>query len=92
MYGQTEATARMSYLPPQMVKTKQESIGIAIPGGKFSLRNKDKNGVGELFYGGENVYMGYAYSMIDLRADSNNNVLNTGDLARADEDGYYWRA
>ena len=59
MYGQTEATARMSYLPFSNLEKKINSIGKAIPGGKFTLRNqfKDKRlmnkTIGELVYEGE---------------------------------------
>ena len=40
MYGQTEASPRMSYLPPNMLRKKLGSIGIPIPGGKFYLINE----------------------------------------------------
>ena len=97
MYGQTEATARMSYLPEDMAREKYASIGIAIPGGKFSLIDTDGNEIitadvdGELIYEGANVSMGYAESIADLaKGDENNGVLHTGDVARRDNDGYYY--
>ena len=37
MYGQTEATARVSYVPPERLGEKIGSIGVAIPGGRLSL-------------------------------------------------------
>ncbi len=56
MYGQTEATARMSYLPAGHCLEKIGSIGIAIPGGTFHLEDVDPTtGVGELIYEGPNV-------------------------------------
>ncbi len=97
MYGQTEATARMSYLPPRDLNTKIGSIGIAIPGGSFSLRNKSLynriNGFpsGELVYKGPNVTLGYAYNCKDL--DQIYEVkasLDTGDLAYVDAEGFYY--
>jgi len=97
MYGQTEATARMSYLPPERSIEKLGSMGIAIPGGEFSII--DDNGapinepdiVGELVYKGENVSMGYAIYGNDLaKGDENNGVLVTGDLAKRDRDGFYY--
>ena len=97
MYGQTEATARMSYLPPDRSIEKLGSMGIAIPGGEFSLI--DDNGasinkpdiVGELVYKGKNVSMGYAVCGNDLaKGDENNGVLVTGDLAKRDKDGFYY--
>ena len=65
MYGQTEATARMSYLPSAFLKNHSGSIGIAIPGGRFSIIKGGKiittsESEGELVYQGDNVSMGYA--------------------------------
>lgn len=97
MYGQTEATARMSYLPWEYAKSKAGSIGIAIPGGTFRLI--DENGetiegpdvAGELVYSGENVTPGYAQSRFDLnKPDENGGVLHTGDMAKRDKDGFYY--
>lgn len=86
MYGQTEATARMSYLPWEAAQEKYASIGKAIPGGEFSLADD-----GELIYKGANVSMGYAECAEDLlKGDENHGVLHTGDLARKDEDGFYY--
>jgi long-chain acyl-CoA synthetase len=97
MYGQTEATARMSYLPVESLPQKAGSIGIAIPNGKFSL--KDDSGVeikeidttGELIYNGDNVSLGYSQGYDDLNdIDINKGCLHTGDLAKVDKDGYYY--
>ena len=97
MYGQTEATARMSYLPCQQSISKLGSIGIAIPGGEFYLI--DENGdvineydrVGELVYLGKNVSLGYAECGDDLMlGDENYGTLYTGDLAKMDTDKYYY--
>lgn len=86
MYGQTEATARISYLPTEKVMDKSGSIGISIPGGKMSIADD-----GELLYEGKNVSMGYAESFEDLRkGDERNGILYTGDIARQDEDGYFY--
>lgn len=97
MYGQTEATARMSYLPPDQNREKAGSIGIAIPGGELTLRNEmgelitAPNVVGELMYRGANVSLGYAEVLSDLaNGDENEGVLQTGDLAYMDEDGYFF--
>ena len=97
MYGQTEATARMSYLPFERALEKYGSIGIAIPRGKFTLIDEagkeidepDKDG--ELVYSGPNVSLGYAEDKKDLaKSDENNEILYTGDIARRDADGFYY--
>ncbi|MCL1955043.1 MAG: AMP-binding protein [Spirochaetes bacterium] len=97
MYGQTEATARMSYLPAEKSLEKYGSMGIAIPGGEFSLIDVDGNVitepevVGELVYKGANVTLGYAESGADLiKSDERGGVLVTGDMAKRDEDGFYY--
>lgn len=97
MYGQCEATARMGYLPAEHAIDKCGSMGIAIPGGEFYL--VDVNGkevsepfvTGELVYKGENVTLGYAECGEDLKkADERNGVLQTGDMAQFDTDGYFY--
>jgi long-chain acyl-CoA synthetase len=97
MYGQTEATARMSYLPPQYCLTKMGSIGIAIPGGELSLiddegmtiENNDISG--EIVYKGKNVSMGYATCGEDLKKeDENHGILYTGDIAKRDSENFYY--
>lgn len=97
MYGQTEATARMSYLPWEYARSKAGSIGCAIPGGKFRLSDEEGKEIedahvsGELIYQGDNVTMGYAHGWADLyKADENHGVLHTGDLAERDNDGFYY--
>lgn len=97
MYGQTEATARMSYLPFEHALEKYASIGIAIPRGKFSLIDVNGNSIeesdvdGELVYIGPNVSLGYAECRADLaKGDENHGELHTGDVARRDSDGFYY--
>lgn len=85
MYGQCEATARMSYLPPERALDKVGSMGIAIPGGRFELVD------GELVYYGDNVTLGYAERAEDLaKGDERHGRLETGDMARVDEEGFYY--
>ena len=95
MYGQTEATARMAYVPFESLANQADSIGIPIPGGKLSI--KDENGEltntpnvqGELIYQGPNVMMGYAESMSDLQLGQQESQLATGDLAYQDDHGFF---
>lgn len=97
MYGQTEAAPRMSYLPHDKAVEKNASIGIAIPGGEFSIIDSDGKEIttpdvdGELVYKGANVCLGYAEKREDLHlGDDNKGVLRTGDIAHMDADGFYY--
>ncbi|GAA3379208.1 AMP-binding protein [Streptomyces sannanensis] len=92
MYGQTEATARMAYLPPELAASRPEAIGIPVPGGSFRLDpHPDWPGrdTGELVYTGPNVMLGYAESPSDLRLGRTVEELPTGDIARRADDGLY---
>jgi len=95
MYGSTEATSRMAYMPTKLNKKHPESIGLAIPGGKLWLQDKKKkkitsiNTVGEIVYKGSNVCLGYANSKKDLkRGDENKGILLTGDLGTIDQNKF----
>ncbi len=87
MYGQTEATARMAYLPPELASTVPSAVGRAIPGGSLRVDRPDANGVGELVYSGPNVMLGYASTPADLARGREVDELRTGDLGRLDERG-----
>ncbi|HET9646421.1 MAG TPA: AMP-binding protein [Burkholderiaceae bacterium] len=95
MYGQTEATARIAYLPPDRLDDKAGSIGIAIPRGRLSVVD-DTGAVvpddieGELVYEGPNVMLGYGEQAADLALGRTIQALHTGDLGRRDSDGFYW--
>ncbi|MFI7602630.1 AMP-binding protein [Actinoplanes sp. NPDC049681] len=87
MYGQTEATARMTVLPPDRIQDKLGSAGLPIPGGYLSIAD------GEVVYTGMNVMMGYAESAADLaRGDDLGGVLRTGDLGHLDDEGFLFLA
>lgn len=89
MYGQTEATARMAYLPPALASSHPAAIGVPIPGGAFTIEAPDQDGVGELVYRGPNVMLGYAEHPSDLALGSTVDALRTGDLARVTGEGLY---
>ena len=96
-YGQSECTARMAYLPPELALEKVCSIGIAEPGGQLSIVDDSGNETfegeaqGEMVYRGENVTLGYATCREDLlKGDENHGVMHTGDLAQRDSDGCYF--
>ncbi len=81
MYGQTEATARMAYLPPDLAKAHPSAVGVPIPGGNLRIDHADDRGVGELVYAGPSVMMGYAHAPADLAGGAELDELHTGDLA-----------
>lgn len=94
MYGQTEATARIAYLPPEKLAVKADSIGQAVEGGRLWLANDQGQKItvpgtpGELMYEGPNVAMGVAETSQDLaRGDNLRGLLHTGDIAMFDEEG-----
>ncbi|MDP1820538.1 MAG: AMP-binding protein [Acidimicrobiales bacterium] len=92
MYGQTEATARMAYLPPHLAEAHPSAIGRPIPGGSFELapvEGHDDPDVGELVYRGANVMLGYAEEPADLALGPTVDALATGDLARRTADGLF---
>lgn len=93
MYGQTEATARLSYLPPEMLATKLGSIGQGIPGVTLKVIGEDgspvKPGdVGEIYAWGDNISPGYWHDPEASEGKFVDGVLHTGDLATVDDDGY----
>lgn len=101
MYGQTEASARLTYLAPSRLKEKIGSIGKAIPGVELVVRNKagtpvkpgdtDKTGeTGEICAKGQNIMQGYWNSPEETAIALKNGWLYTGDLARIDKDGFLY--
>jgi long-chain acyl-CoA synthetase len=95
MYGQTEAAPRVTWLPPEMLKEKLGSIGIAVPGVTVLVADDKGNElpagkVGEIVVDGPNVMMGYWNHADEEREVLRNGRLFTGDLAKKDEDGYIY--
>ncbi len=96
-FGTTETSARLAFLPPELATEKCGSIGKAIPQGKLTLIDEDGGEIssdnvdGELIYEGPNVTMGYAECVTDLiKGDEFCGVYHTGDIAKRDDDGYYY--
>lgn len=93
MYGQTEATARLSYLPPNKLHEKLGSIGKGIPNVTLRVVNEQGDNVavgeaGEIVALGDNVMKGY-YKDEALTAETiKNGWLYTGDIATIDNDGF----
>jgi acyl-CoA synthetase (AMP-forming)/AMP-acid ligase II len=96
MYGQTEASPRISYLPPELANQFPSSIGRAIPGGILKIIDDDGNEInqediaGELAYQGDNVMMGYAEKASDLSTDNTPDILLTGDIACKASNGLFY--
>ena len=97
MYGQTEATARLSTLMPDELDAKLGSIGRGIPG--VTIRVLDEAGdptppgvVGEIVARGDNVMLGYWNDQEETARVLRPEGLRTGDLAWTDEDGYVYIA
>ena len=106
MYGQTEATARISYLPPEDILKRPGSVGIAIPGGKIrivpcqemvqsgpitkQLNQVGKQEIGEIVYEGDNVSMGYAECLEDLEMGNQNRGLLYTGDTGYIKDGYLY--
>jgi len=95
MYGQTEASARLSYLEPDKLLEKIGSIGLGIPG--VSLTVRDDRGkicppgeTGEIVAQGDNIMLGYWNQPAETKKVLKDDGLHTGDLARTDEDGYLY--
>jgi len=95
MYGQTEASPRMAYVPPDRLEDHPDAIGVPVPGGTFHLVDESGSVIetpdqpGELVYRGANVMMGYAEERADLARGQELQELHTGDLAEQTPDGLY---
>ncbi len=95
MYGQTEAAPRVTWLPPERLVDKLGSIGVEVPGVTVEILDESGmpvplNQTGELVVSGPNVMMGYFKQPQETAQVLKGGKLYTGDLARKDEDGYYF--
>ena len=96
MYGQTEASARLTYLPPDKLIEKMGSVGIPIPDVEIELHDQHDNVIekagitGEICARGNNIMLGYWNNTEDTKKVIKNNWLHTGDLAHKDPDGFIY--
>jgi len=95
MYGQTEATARLSFLAPELVIKKLGSIGKSIPGVRLEIFNEKGNivkpgEVGEIVAKGENIMVGYLNDPESTEQTLRDGWLFTGDMAKKDEAGFIY--
>jgi acyl-CoA synthetase (AMP-forming)/AMP-acid ligase II len=95
MYGQTEATARLSYLPPERLGDKMGSIGKGLPSLRLGVLKPDgtpvsrgSNETGEIVAAGDNITLGYWNDPAETAKYFRNGRLHTGDIARVDSDGF----
>ncbi|HTU66391.1 MAG TPA: AMP-binding protein [Steroidobacteraceae bacterium] len=93
MYGQTEATARITYLPPHRLVDKRGSAGIPVPGVELEIRREDGSiaaprEIGSIWVRGDNVMRGY-WNDPELTATVlRDGWLNTLDQGFVDDDGF----
>lgn len=95
MYGQTEATARLTYLPPSRLDDKMGSVGVPIEGVEIDIRDDQDGSVpaettGEICARGPNVMLGYWRDPVATDKVLRGGWLRTGDLGHCDEDGYIY--
>jgi acyl-CoA synthetase (AMP-forming)/AMP-acid ligase II len=95
MYGQTEATARLSYLPPERLSDKLGSIGTGLPSTKLKVLLPDGKPVtpgssetGEIVASGDNITLGYWNDPQETARYFGEGHLRTGDIARVDAEGF----
>lgn len=95
MYGQTEATARLSWLPPEVYDKRKGSMGRGIPDVELRVVNENGESIkpgetGEVIARGDNIMMGYFADEEGTKNAIRNGWLYTGDLGSVDEDGYIY--
>ena len=97
MYGQTEATARLSYLPPEDLDSRPGSIGRGLPSTRLHVERADgarvrpgSDEVGEIVAEGDNIARGYWRDEAETARYFRGGRLHTGDIARVDDDGFLY--
>jgi long-chain acyl-CoA synthetase len=93
MYGQTEATARLTYLPPERLDDKIGSVGIPVAGVEIKImdangREKPRGKTGEICAVGPNIMQGYWRDAAASEAKFFGKWLRTGDLGFQDDEGF----
>jgi acyl-CoA synthetase (AMP-forming)/AMP-acid ligase II len=97
MYGQTEATARLSYVPPDRLVDKPGSAGIPVPGVEIEIRDEQRlrlgpHETGNVWVRGANVMQGYWRDEPATRAVLVDGWLKTGDIGYLDDEGFLFLA
>ena len=95
MYGATEASARLTWLPPDKLQDKIGSIGRAIPNVEVDVLREDGtpcdvDEVGEIVARGANIMRGYWNDLDETRRVLDEHGYHTGDLGRRDAEGFLY--
>jgi acyl-CoA synthetase (AMP-forming)/AMP-acid ligase II len=95
MYGQTEASARLTYLPPDRLREKLGSVGVPLRGVEIAIVDEQGRRVrcgesGEVIVRGPNVMAGYWRNPESTTAVLVDGWLRTGDSGRLDADGFLY--
>ncbi|MDH5766918.1 MAG: acyl--CoA ligase [Gammaproteobacteria bacterium] len=95
MYGQTEASARISYLPPEFLNKKMGSVGVGVEGVSIAVLNAEGLECepmehGEICISGDNVMIGYWNNADATSLVLKNGILHTGDMGYMDDDGFLY--
>lgn len=95
MYGQTEASPRMTYIEKKNMLKKENSVGEAVYGGRIYITNDigakvKTNTLGNIMYKGKNVFLGYSNNYKDLNEINNTQLLNTGDIGKLDNEKFLY--
>lgn len=95
MYGATEASARLTYVPPERLEDKIDSIGISIAGVTMCVMSGEgkilgPGETGELVALGENIMLGYYKDPQATNRALDRNGFHTGDLGYVDDEGFYY--
>ncbi|MGM0452961.1 MAG: class I adenylate-forming enzyme family protein [Thermodesulfobacteriota bacterium] len=95
MYGASEATARLTYLPPERFEDKMDSIGRPIDGVSVRILDKAGNPVpqghtGELVAAGDNIMAGYWRDPDATARVLDDKGYHTGDIGYADAEGFLY--
>ncbi len=95
MYGQTEATARISYLPPEELDRRVGSVGRAIADTTIAICDLEGRPLaagmtGEIRVRGPGIMLGYWQDAEATREAVRDGWLCTGDLGHVDAEGFLY--
>ncbi len=93
VYGLTEASPRVSYLPPNLFRENSESVGIPLSSISVKILKSDgsiagSNEEGILWIRGDNVMIGYYNAPEETKRVIVDGWLCTGDIATIDKNGF----